>query len=77
MATKKVVQTELVGEEYELLKKAVEKGGLTIKSGLREAVLQWISTRIPVAEDPLFKVQPLKTGVKTDSSRLDEGLYGE
>lgn len=77
VAKKKVVQTELAGEEYELLRKAVEKEGLTIKHGLREAALRWISTQIPVADDPLFKVKPLKTGVKTDSSRLDKDLYGE
>jgi len=75
LGKEKVVQTELVEREYELFRKAVEKKGLTIKQGLREAVQQWVGTQIGVAEDPLFKVKPVKTGVKTDSSKLDKLLY--
>jgi len=71
----KVVQTELVEREYELFQKVAEKRGVTIKQGLREAVQQWVSTQIAVAEDPLFKIKPVKTGVKTDSSKLDKLLY--
>ena len=77
MVKGKVVQTELVEREYEIFQKVVEKKGLTIKEGLREAVQQWVSIQIGVSEDPLFKVEPVKTGVKTDSSRLDRVLYGE
>ena len=75
MVSKKIVQTELAGEEYQLLKEAVAKRGVTIKVGVREAVRQWIGTQIPVAEDPLFKVKPLRTGVETDSQNLDRQLY--
>ena len=74
---RKVVQTELEDKEYRLLKEAVDKQGLSLKRGVREAVLQWVSTQIPVSEDPLFKLKPVKTGVETDSSKLDERLYGE
>lgn len=74
---KKVVQTELEDKEYRLLKEAVDKQGLSLKKGVREAVLQWVSTQIPVSEDPLFSVKPVRTGVETDSSKLDERLYGE
>jgi len=49
--------------------------GLTIKQGLREAIQQWIATQIPLKEDPLFKVKPVKTGVETDSSNLDRAFY--
>ena len=73
----KNVQTELPEEEYRLLAKTVKDRNLTIKEGVREAVRQWIETRIPLAEDPLFELKPVKTGVKTDSSKLDEELYGE
>jgi len=76
VAKGKVVQTELEKREYELLQKIVEKKRTTIKSGVREAIQQWISTQIPVKEDPLFKIKPVKTGVKTDSSQLDKLLYG-
>ncbi len=74
---RKVVQTELEEKEYRLLKEAVDKQGLSLKRGVREAVLQWVSTQIPVSEDPLFSVKPVRTGVETDSSKLDERLYRE
>lgn len=74
---RKVVQTELEDKEYRLLKEAVDKQGLSLKRGVREAVLQWVSTQIPVSEDPLFNVKPVRTGVETDSSKLDERLYRE
>jgi len=74
---RKVVQTELEEEEYLLLKKTVEKKGISIKSGLREAVQQWVTTQIPLSDDPIFKVEPVRTGVKTDASRLDDQLYRE
>jgi len=77
LAGGKVVQTELEMKEYEALRRVVEKRGLTIKQGLREAVQQWIATQIPLDEDPLFKVKPVKTGVETDSSNLDRALYRE
>ena len=77
MAGKKIVQTELEMREYEAFRRVVEKKGLTIKQGLREAIQQWIATQIPLKEDPLFKVKPVKTGVETDSSDLDRALYGE
>jgi hypothetical protein len=77
MVARKVVQTELDDKEYMLLKEAVDKKGLSLKKGVREAVLQWVSTQIPVSEDPLFKVKPVRTGVETDASKLDGRLYRE
>jgi len=73
----KNVQTELSEEEYRLLAKAAKEKKLTIKEGVREAVRQWIETRIPLSDDPLFGLKPVKTGVRTDSSKLDVELYGE
>jgi len=35
-----------------------------------------MTTQIAVEDDPLFRIKPVKTGVKTDSSKLDETLYG-
>jgi hypothetical protein len=75
MSKKKVVQTEITEQEYVLFQKSAKKKGLTIKQGLREAIQQWISTQIPLEEDPLFKVKPENTGVKTDSKKLDKLLY--
>ena len=73
----KNVQTELPEEEYRLLVKAAKEKNITIKEGVREAVRQWIETSIPLSEDPLFGLKPVQTGVKTDSSKLDEDLYKE
>jgi hypothetical protein len=75
--TQKVVQTELPEEEYALLKKTAKEKNLSIKDGVREAVRQWIETKIPLGEDSLFQLRPVKTGVRSDSSRLDEEIYGE
>ena len=75
MTRRKIVQTELEMREYEAFRRVVEKRGLTIKQGLREAIQQWIATQIPLEEDPLFKVKPIKTGIETDSSDLDRAPY--
>jgi len=72
---KEVIQTELGNEEYQLLKEALKKRGISINEGVREAVHQWLGTQIPIAEDPLFKVKPLETGHETDSGELDNKLY--
>ncbi len=77
MIRKKVVQTEIEMNEYEALRRVVEKRGLTIKQGLREAIQQWVAMQSSFEEDPIFKVRPVKTGVKTNSSNLDRILYGE
>lgn len=77
LVDKKIVQTELEVKEYEILRRVVGKRGLTIKQGLREAVRQWIAAQIPIGDDPLFRVKPVKTGVETDASNLDGPLYGE
>ena len=74
---RKVVKTDIDDEEYRLLKRATERRGITIKAGLREAIRQWVSTQTPVSEDPLFKLEPVRTGVKTDSSNIDGALYRE
>jgi len=71
----RVVQTELPEQEYALLQKAVAKKKVTVKQGVREAIQQWVCAQIPLAEDPLFRVKPVKTGIKTDSTDLDRSLY--
>jgi len=72
----KVVQTEVDPSEYGILEKIVRKRGMTIKEAVREAIESWVGLQTPLEEDPLFKLKPARTGVKTDSSNLDEALYG-
>jgi hypothetical protein len=72
----KVVQTEVNEKEYKALEAIAKRRNLTIKSAVRRAIASWIGLQAPVSEDPLLKLKPEKTGVKTDASRLDEVLYG-
>jgi len=61
---------------YKALETIVRKRHITIKDAVREAIVSWIGLQTPVAEDPLLRLKPVKTGVKTDASKLDEILYG-
>lgn len=72
----KVVQTEVDASKYDILESIVKKRKMTIKEAVREAIESWIGLQTPLEEDPLFKINPTRTGVKTDSSKLDEVLYG-
>ncbi len=71
----KVVQTEVNPADYEALEKVVKKRRITIKDAVREALTSWIGLQTPLDEDPIFKLRPRRTGVKTDSSKLDDLLY--
>jgi len=61
---------------YKALEAIVRKRRVTIKDAVREAIVSWIGLQTPVAEDPLLRLKPVRTGVKTDASKLDEILYG-
>ncbi len=71
----KVVQTEVSPADYEALEKVVKKRRITIKEAVREALTSWVGLQMPLDEDPIFKLRPRRTGVKTDSSKLDGLLY--
>jgi len=73
----KVVQTEVDASAYHLLEEIIKKRRMTIKEALREAVASWIGLQTPLEDDPLFKIKPTRTGVKTDTSRLDDAIYGK
>jgi hypothetical protein len=67
----KVVQTEVDASAHRLLEEIVKKRRMTIKEALREAVASWIGLQTPLEDDWLFEIKPIRTGVKTNSSRLD------
>ena len=73
----KIVQTELDEIEYKRFKELSKSQGLSIKETLRDAAIHYIEEKTPPEKDPIFRVRPRKTGVKTDASRLDEQLYSE
>ena len=72
---RRVIQTDLPYDEYVQLKKLVEKKRITMDVGVREATRQWIFANLQSSEDPLFEIKPVKTGVKTDSSKLDKHAW--
>lgn len=72
----KVVQTEVDETAYKALEAIVRRRRLTIKDAVREAIVSWVGFQTPISEDPLLKLKPVKTGVKTDASKLDKMLYG-
>jgi len=73
----KIVQTELTGTEYKKLKDLSRSKKMSLKEALREAVREWVRQQTPLEKDPLFSLEPQKTGIKTDSSNLDKELYGK
>jgi hypothetical protein len=70
----KVAQTEVDEKEYEALEAIAKRRNLTIKGAVRWAIASWIWLQTPISEDPLLKLKPERTGVKTDASKLDEML---
>lgn len=75
MTAKKVVQTELGQEEYEVLSAAARREGLTIKEAARRALLEWSMSGIDLKQDPLFRLRPVKFKEKIRSSDIDRFLY--
>lgn len=73
----KNIQTELDDKLYRLLKEAAEARRITLKEGVREAVRSWVTEKTSIENDPFFRLKPMDTGVVTDSSKIEEALYGE
>jgi hypothetical protein len=72
-----VVQTELVDQEYDLLPKSRRKKRYHHKTWAARGRSTMGQHTDPISEDPLLKIEPIKTGVRTDSSKLDRLLYGK
>ena len=75
MAAKKVVQTELGQEEYDVLSAVARREGLTIKEAARRALLEWSMSGIDLKQYPLFRLKPVKFREKIRSSEIDRFLY--
>lgn len=75
-STKKVVQTELEVESYNILKGVVRKKGISIKEGVRQAIRDWTLRESDLNSDPFFDVSNVINGRKvTDAARVDQTLY--
>ncbi len=75
MATRKVVQTELGEDEYEVLSSVAKREGLTIKEAARRALLEWSLSSLDLKQDPLFTLKPVKFREKIRASEIDRFLY--
>lgn len=76
---RKVVQTTLTRDEYELLADTLSKRGMTIQEGLRKAALELVESSSKVdPNDPFFRIKPSRSGGPSDlSTKHDIYLYGE
>ena len=72
---KKVVQTELTRSEHEMVASAAKSKNLTLKQAVREALLEWATSEIDLAQDPLFKLRPTKFTINVRADRLEEFIY--
>lgn len=75
MASRKVVQTELGEDEYEVLSIVAKREGLTIKEAARRALLQWSVSGLDLKEDSIFRLKPVKFREKIKASEIDRFLY--
>lgn len=75
MASRKVVQTELGEDEYEVLSTVAKREGLTIKEAARRALLEWSVSGLDLKEDSIFRLKPVKFREKIKASEIDRFLY--
>lgn len=72
---KKVVQTVLEPNEYEVLASAAKSRKLTIKEAARRALIEWGEASLDMREDPLFKLKPTSFKLKVRADKIDDFLY--
>ncbi len=74
---KKIVQTELETNEYEVLLSIAKKRNMTIKEAAREALRSWNALNSDLSDDPLFKIKPVPFKIKIKSSEIKSFLYAK
>jgi hypothetical protein len=74
---RRVVQTELDLDDYEALAALARRKNLTIKEAAREALRWWNASNADLADDPLFKLVPVRFKSKIRSEEIDSFLYGK
>ncbi len=75
MATRKLVQTELRKDEFEVLSSVAKREGPTIKEAARRALLEWTRSSVDLKQDPLFRLKPVKFREQVGASEIDRFLY--
>jgi hypothetical protein len=77
MVKKRVVRPEIATEFYEFVVRTAKAKGLTLREAARKALREWGTREGDPSWDPLFDPDwGFKGGRKTDSSKVDEVLYG-
>jgi hypothetical protein len=75
---KKVVQTVLDEEEYNALREASSKSGVSIREAVKEAIANWSEERSGIdANDPIFSIKAVPFGDRHAAERHDGVLYDE
>lgn len=74
---KRVVQTELDLGDYEALAGVALRKNMTIKEATREALRWWSVSNADLADDPLFRLKPVKFRTSVKSDEIDSFLYGK
>lgn len=71
------VQGELKPHEYQELKRAAEKRGITLKEAAREALLEWVRSESGFDPgDPLFETVGMFSSMKSLATKHDEIYEG-
>ena len=72
---KRVVRTELGPRDYEALAALARRKGLTIKEAARQALRWWNASNADLADDPLFKLHPVRFRSRVRVDEIDALLY--
>ncbi len=72
---RKVVQTDLTRSEHEMVASAAKSRNLTLKQAMREALLEWATSKMDLGQDPLFKLRPAKFRINARADKLEGFIY--
>ncbi len=75
---KRIIQTEVDSALYDFVVKTAKAKGITLKEATREALRRWAAMEGDLSWDPIFDLSKTFESKKaTDSSKVDETLYGK
>ena len=73
----KVVQTTVPEELHKKIVEIAKREGKSIKEIVREALEQWVIWKTGIENDAFLNSEPVDFGIETDSSKLEDLIYGE
>jgi len=73
----KVIQTTVSEELHKKIVEIAKRENKSIKEIVREALEQWVIWKSGMEDDAFLSSEPVDFGVETDSSRLEDLIYGE